>query len=180
VTDGARALVKGAALRLFLTATVVLAACDSSDDIPPVRGHVLQLSAAAFQRVDEVAYDAEGTVYAVRPASAGDVLLLARLSVLNRNASLASLLVDEQALAVEDTTGVRHPLVNPWTQRERTATPPEKTGDFTPLLWGPTELMENYGISGWVIFELPKGAKVRTLLWNQVEEIRLYFPDKPV
>jgi hypothetical protein len=162
----------------LVSALLMLAACDSSPDEVQARGRVLQLSATPFRTVSEVGYRAPEGHYVIRPQSDGRVLVLTRLSVINANAALASLLIDERTLSVEDARGRRYQIVNPWVQRETIAQATAKNDAFLPLLWGVTELREGYQVSGWVMFELPADAPARGLIWNQVETIRLSFPDK--
>lgn len=162
----------------ILCALLTLAACEPSPAEVEARGHVLQLSATPFQTAAEVGYRAPEGNYVIRPQADGRVLVLTKISVINANAALASLLIDERAVSVEDARGRRYKIVNPWVQREATAQATAKNDAFLPLLWGVTELREGYHISGWVMFELPVDAPVRGLIWNQIETIRLSFPAK--
>lgn len=162
----------------LVSALLILAACDPSPEEIQARGRVLQLSATPLQTASEVGYRAPDGNYVIRPQSDGRMLVLTKLSVVNANAALASLLIDEQALSVEDARGRRYKIVNPWVQRETIAQAIARNDAFLPLLWGATELREGYHVSGWVMFELPADAPVRGLIWNQIETIRLSFPDK--
>ncbi len=143
-----------------------------------MRGHVVQLSAAPFQTAAEIGYTTPEGSYVVRPQSDGGVLLLTKIAAINANAALASLLINEQAMSVEDARGRRYKIVNPWVQRAAVAHPIAKNDAFLPLLWGVTDLKEGYRVGGWVIFELPADTPVRALFWNQIETIRLSFPDQ--
>lgn len=155
----------------------MLAACEPSPDDVQARGHVLRISATPFQTASEVGYTAAEGNYVIRPESDGRVLVLTKLSVVNANATLVSLLVDKRAMTAEDARGRRYKIVNPWEQRETTAHPVDKNGAFLPFLWGVADLKEGYNVSGWVMFDVPADAAVHSLTWNQVETIRLSFPD---
>jgi hypothetical protein len=157
-----------------------LSACDRPPAEVSARGRVLQLTAGSFQRVAEIAFKDGGGIAVVRPQTPGNILLVSKLSISNMNAGLASLLIDEKAVAVVDVAGAQARMINPWQRREKAQTAPATTDSFMPFLWGASDLQENYSLTGWVIFELPAAAKVRSLIWNQVEDIRLFFPDEPV
>ena len=37
---------------------------------------------------------------------------------------------------------------------------------YTPIIAGPIELPQNNAIDGWIVFEVPKGAKLREMRWD--------------
>ena len=161
----------------LLTAMLMIAGCGPSPDIVLARGRILQISATPLQTVLDIGYSEQQKSYAIRPRAVGKALFLTRVSILNRTAGLASILVDDQAVFVEDSQGNRYRPVNPFEPRDPVTSPLAMDGAFTPFLWGNSEVRENFEVSGWLVFELPQNSHVRVLLWDQVENLRLFFPE---
>jgi hypothetical protein len=156
----------------MLTLLVVAACSDDSDGFDGITlaGRGLTMNVSDVQQSDQLNYqDADGLYYSVGPAAAGYELVAARVTIWNTRSGRLSLFVDEESALLESAEGERAFPINPYEQRQPLSTAPAGLGRFTPFLWGPSDLPQNFNITGWMIFEVPEEMDIKVLEWEQVD-----------
>ncbi len=127
------------------------------------------------QVVDGVIYqDTNSEFYSVGPAMEGHHFIAARVTIWNIRSGILSLNIDEGAALLEGMEGEKSLPVDPYERRVPLSEPPAALSPHLPFLWGPSELPQDFNISGWMVFEAPDGMELRQLKWEQVDALR--FP----
>ena len=169
------------------------------------RGKTLDLNVVTMERLPELRYrtvDAQQQVhhYRVTPSSADMELVLLRIKVENHTATSAIVNVDEQAAELLDFLRGRYRPIdvnqrveevsapeNPGSERLAACPMPERPAGGQPticFLWNRTfedgtseafELQKDYGIDGWMMFEVPKDTKFRELRWRAGDSLTIEF-----
>lgn len=169
------------------------------------RGKILDVNVVTMERMAELRYrtvDAEQQAhhYRVTPSAEDMELVLLRVKVENHTATSAIVNVDEQAAELLDfLQGRYHPIdvngrveevsapENPGNERLAACPMPERpTGGPLTIcfLWNQTfeddsntafELQKDYGIDGWLVFEVPKDTKFRELRWRAGDSLTIEF-----
>ena len=109
--------------------------------------------------------------YLVVPTSTDKELVAVRLQVYNERAT--KVLVDVTA-ATAELRGFGHDekynLIDPRPGNEenvQTVSGPHPNEDrFVPFITGSAELLRGYSLTGWVLFEVPKGLKLKEIRWE--------------
>ncbi len=164
-------------------------------DISPVfgqyhRGRILDLNVVTIERVDELRYatlDAAQVEHhwRISPSAEDLELLLVRLKVENHTATSAIVSIDEQAVELRDFfRGKYFPIdVN---QRVEEVSAPSNPSDERPIvfLWNATQadgsteafqLLRDFGLDGWLVFEAPKDTEMRDLRWRAGDTLTIEF-----
>ena len=136
------------------------------------QGDTLIISIEQINRVQEIRYlGTDLTHYLVVPTDRDNELVALRLNVHNAEATKVLLTVDDEAarLRVSEPKGNHNLLdLDPKNQTNVSeADGPHPAEDlFVPFLAGPFELLQGFSIVGWVVFEVPKGARLEELRWD--------------
>jgi hypothetical protein len=123
--------------------------------------------------------------YRITPSSDDMELVLLRLKVENHTATSAIVNIDEQAAELLDFFRGRYRPINV-NQRVEEVGAPENPGDERSMvfLWNRTfedgsseafELQKDYGIDGWMVFEVPRETKFRELRWRAGDSLTIVF-----
>lgn len=156
----------------MLTLLVVAACSDDADGFDGVTlaGRGLTMNVSDVQQVDTLTYqDTDGLYYSVGPAAPGHELVAARVTIWNTRSGRLSLFVDDKSALLESDDRERAFAINPYEQRQLLTSEPATLGRFTPFLWGPSDLPQDFNIAGWMIFEVPEDINIRVLEWEQVD-----------
>lgn len=112
----------------------------------------------------------------VRPKDQGNELALVQMDVVNHGAARVFLSIDADSMELSDEEAIRQfDPVDPFVEGVEVEEPSEDEGKYVPLLWKPIELDKDYQISGWVIFEVPKGMQFKRLVWRETDSVYIYF-----
>ena len=159
--------------------TLVCAAACSDDmgsyDGLTLAGRGLVMNVSDVQKVDELTYqDIDNLYYTVGPVSSGNDLVVARITIWNTSSGKLSLFVDGEVAALAGSD--REPIfaLDPYDTRQSLTSEPRDLGRYTPLLWGTSSLPQDFNITGWMAFEVPKNAEINVLEWEHVDT--LSFP----
>ena len=162
------------ALALVILTTALAVACsgDSSDKIG-VRGRSIEIHAERPVILEKVAYAAGGEHRVIRPSASNRQLAAVHVTVVNRTSTVMPMLVDPEAARLGDRRGDRIPAIDPFDINRYGVADfaSEDEGDYTPLLWGEIDLDRNYQVSGWMLFDVPKGLTLGTLWWDEIDEV---------
>jgi hypothetical protein len=158
---------------LVLPLIMGLVACGGTTAPVSAAGRIMVIEVAPLVMLNEAGHSEKGMFYAIRPTGRDMQIVAAHVHLHNPNATLVSMLVDEQASYLEDTQGNRFWPLNPWEQRVQVANTISADQTTMPLLWGELTLERGFKIEGWMLFEVPTNADVTTFTWDQVDFIRL-------
>ncbi len=168
----------GPALLLLPLVMMVLACSDDSGLLPIGRGgkgETLVIGIEDINRVQEVRY--EGTDqkhYLLSPVSQENELVVIRLNVHNAQATTIFLTVDEAAAELRgfENDESYNPLdmhqldeVIGRNLRVVEGSHPAENR-YVPFIAGPIDLPQGHSVIGWVVFEVPRGTRLRELKWD--------------
>ena len=159
--------------------TVVAAACSSSDSGGfnglTLAGRGLTMNVSDVQKVDRMTYrDVDDLYYSVGPVTPGNDLVVARVTIWNTRSGRLSLFVDQDAATLGSSDRESAFAINPYERREELGSAPPDPGRYTPLLWGPSDLPQDFNITGWMAFEVPEDWDIKVFEWEQVDFLK--FP----
>lgn len=159
------------ALAILATALAAAACGDDSPDKIAVRGRSIEIHAERPVITEKISYAAGGEHRVIRPSASNRQLAAVHVTVVNRTSTVMPLLVDPEAARLGDRRGERIPALNPFERYGVADFASEEEGDFTPLLWGEIDLDRNFQVSGWMLFDVPKGLTLGTLWWDEIDEV---------
>jgi len=153
---------------------LVAAACSNNDEATfdgvTLAGKGLTMNVSDLQTVGELSYrDTDGFYYSVGPAMDGHELVAARVTIWNTRSGRLSLLVDDRSALLETAERERAFAINPYKRRQLLDSEPSNLGVFTPFLWGPSDLPQDFNITGWMVFEVPEDYDIEVFEWEQVD-----------
>ncbi len=160
---------------LILTA-LIAAACLS--DAPTAlgrtyQGPILQCTLGDLVVVPQVVYteepDAEGAEndYVILPSSLENELVAifvrvdnhaATVALLNNDAQPAELRMDSGRYYALNTAEVKEPATGFYSDADKES--------FIPFIRGAQELPKDFGLDGWIIFDVPKGSRAESFKWE--------------
>ena len=153
----------------------------STDPLPvgkTEKGDNLVIRLDDIERVEEVRYKGnDGNHYLVRPQDSENELIVLRLIVQNPKATKLLFTIDENAAELRG-FGLDEKYKALDVIRRSVKVDDEAVSDedrFVPFLWNPpgesTELSQDFQVSGWLVFELPKGNKLKELRWEAAGDV---------
>ncbi len=164
-------------LALVTALAAILTAACGEEQLTSVTlaGRGLTMNVAELQEVDGLIYqDTDGDYFNVGPVQPGHHFVVARVTIWNNRSGLLSLNINEETGTLEGTEREKALPVNPYERRVKLAAPPAALSPHLPFLWGPSALPQDFNIAGWMVFEVPDGAEIVQLRWEQVDSLR--FP----
>ena len=134
------------------------------------RGRVLNLVVSRPQITEKLAFvDLEGRHRILRPRASNRQLALIDVTVINTTSTVVPMVVDAEAAQLGDRRGERIEALDPFEAARILDGPDPDEGKYAPLLWGEIQLDRNFQVSGWMVFDVPKGLVLGTFWWNQVD-----------
>ena len=165
-------------------------------------GRTLHLSVVAMERAPEVIYNlpqASGApeYYRIAPQEEGQELFMLRVKVENHKATSAIVSIDQSAAEIRDFFHEKYFPIDikerpveidapESIDRQRVARCPitEQQPRNLCFLWNTTltdgtiqafELLQGFGVDGWLIFEVPKDTEIRELRWRAGDGLTIEF-----
>lgn len=158
---------------VVLSVCVIAVACEN-DALPSSgAGRFFRVEATDLRTLEATGHIEDGVPYGIRATGPGTTLAGVRLKLVNPNALFVSLLVDEDAVSIEDDAGNRYAPLDPWERRQVAPAPLPDGATVLPLLWGPIEMAQGFEVEGWILFEIPKGRTPASLTWQQADFVKL-------
>ena len=106
------------------------------------------------------------------PKASNRILALVEITVINRTSTVVPIKIDEDASLLGDSRGQTIKPVNPFENNQLINIINEPINDiYSPLLWGDIELARNTQVSGWMIFDVPRGLRLNSFTWDEVDYI---------
>ncbi len=150
---------------------VALIGCSSDPDIIAVRGRSIEIHAERPVVVEKISFSSGDDHRLIRPRASNRELAAVLVTVVNRTSTVMPLLIDPEAARLGDRRGERISALDPFERSAQVETTDEEEDRFAPLLWGQIQLDRNFQVSGWVLFDVPKGLTLGTLWWDEVDEV---------
>ena len=166
--------------RLILAAAVValavfvLAACGESRPEKPrfhSFGRTLDSVVSPPEFTDRIGVQLAAGHFVIRSSHPSKRLALVKITLINKDITVAPLLIDTGAAQLGSSRGERIFALNPNDAMTRVDVAAPDEDKFTPFFWGEVELIKGYQASGWMVFEIPAGLEVDTLWWNEADDI---------
>ena len=136
-------------------------------------GSHLTINVSNIEKLSEVPYTEDGNDYVIRPRNPANLLMVAKVLIVNRKSSRISLLIDTGAAAMLNRNLVRYPAVAPFGDQRKEGGPSTTSGPDTylPFLWGEVALGQDTELQGWMIFEIPPHFEPFQFRWDQAETL---------
>lgn len=161
--------------------------CSSDPDVVGVRGRSIEIHAKRPVVAEKLTYETPGNQYYVfRPKASNRQMAAVCVTVVNRTSTVMPLEINPEAARLGNRRGERIPAIDPF---ERSSTVDSAGGDpllldpgddedlsrCTQLLWGQVQLDRQFQVSGWMLFDVPKGLTLGTFWWDEVDEVVLDY-----
>ena len=167
---------------LILVLIFVASACSNipflgnEEESPPAEGYwpgrVLEMYTGMMEVTPSIAFRYENDeIRVLNPSSSKNVLVAIKMTFVNRNTVVVPMLVNEDSVEIGNPFDDRIRPINPFENSILADVPEEELSHITPFLWGPTELVRNFQVEGYMIFEVPQGMAITTLWWEEVDSI---------
>ena len=159
----------------LLVGASISVACGGTDDSAGwTSGRFLWLHIPGAEKTDQVKYDYQGENRILKPKEAGNTLAAVNITVLNNKSSRVMLSMTEDSVLISDMSGNRYPVIDPFEGAEKATEifSPDEENIYSPFLWGDVELLKEFQIQGWLIFEVPFNFVPGVIVWEETESIR--------
>ena len=166
---------------------LALVGCSSDPDVVGVRGRSIEIHAKRPVVAEKITYEAPGDqFYVFRPRASNRQMAAVCVTVVNRTSTVMPLEVNPEAARLGNRRGERIQAFDPLDEpnivdsadEASILTDPGDEEDLsrcTQLLWGQIQLDRNFQVSGWMLFDVPKGLTLGTLWWDEVDEVVLDY-----
>ena len=163
---------------IILLLPLILLACSDSGLLPigkAGRGEALTVRLEDIQRVQEIRFlGNDNQHYLVFPSSTDNELVALKLLVRNREANRLLMTVDKAAAELrgfgpnESYELLDLYQINELFEKNLKIVEGDHPAEdrYSPFLAGPFELVKGFGVTGWIVFEVPKGTKLREIRWD--------------
>ena len=153
-----------------------IAGCGSESTVVATRGRVLEVYADVPQITDRLSYvGKDGRHFVLRPKASNRRLAVVNVTIVNRTSTIIPIVIDPEALRLGDRRGERIKALDPFTDAVVVEDSSPDEGKFRPFLWGDLEMPRFFQASGWVVFDVPRGLKLGSLFWDEVDTITVDY-----
>ncbi len=172
---------------LMALMALVILGCSSDPDVVGVRGRSIEIHAKRPVVAEKLSYEAPGDQYYVfRPKASNRQMAAVCVTVVNRTSTVMPLEVNPEAARLGNRRGERISASDPFerssivdaTDEASILRDPGDNEDLsrcTQLLWGQIQLDRDFQVSGWMLFDVPKGLTLGTFWWDEVDEVVLDY-----
>ena len=165
---------------LSLMIVCMLASCTQEQVDLGSAGRNLEIHASRPQVVAKVFYTEDGVTKVISPSASNRKLAVINVTVVNRSSTVIPLSVDGEAAKLGDRRGKKIGALDPF-GRSKPVSGTIETGpeivEISPVLWGEMDLARGFQVSGYLVFDVPKGLILGTIFWDEVEYIPIDFVD---
>ena len=160
---------------------------NNTEDAPPEEGYwpgkVLEMYTGLMEVTPSIAFrDENGETRVLTPSSSKNALVAINMTFVNRNTVVVPMLVNENSVEIGNPYDERFRPIDPFENAMYADVPEEDLSHIKPFLWGSMDLVRDFQIEGYLIFEIPQGMPITTLWWEEVDSIvaLLYLKPDPV
>jgi hypothetical protein len=149
-----------------------VAACGGNPDVAVSRGRSLELHVSTPDIVNEVNFiDGAGNPRQIRARASNRQLAVVEVTVVNRTSIVTPLRIDSESAQLGDRRGQRIDALDPFESGRPIAELSEDDQTYAGFLWGDTQLEREFQITGWMVFDVPRGLTLGTFWWREVDQI---------
>ena len=149
-----------------------VAACGGSPDRAVSVGRSLELHVSTPNIVNEVNFfDDAGKPRQIRARASNRQLVVVEVTIVNRTSIVTPLRIDSESAQLGDRRGRRVDVLDPFESGRPIVELSEEDQTYSRFLWGDTQLEREFQITGWMVFDVPKGLTLGTLWWREVDQI---------
>jgi len=167
-------------LTIFLTFILILPmfGCESDDSEFFVRkGRTIAIGATPPIVRDRITFtDTTGNLRLIKPISPDNKLVIVKLKIINDSVTHVPIFIDTEAAELGDRGGSRGWNIDPSANSVIVATQESELDKYTPFLNGHIELNKGFEVQGWMIFDIPRSIKPRTIWWRESDDIVIDLP----
>lgn len=168
--------VKGVSILVIALFATLAAACGGEPEMRFVRGRSIEVHVSNPVVKTKMSFtDDSGKHRVIRPVSSNRQLALVEVTIVNRTSTVMPLLIDQDAAQLGDRRGERIEALDPFQSSSFVESPDESEDEFAPLLWGEVQLDREFQVKGWMIFDVPKGLRLGSVWWNEIDEVVLDY-----
>lgn len=148
------------------------AACGGNPDVAVSVGRSLELWVSTPDIVNEVNFfDEAGNPRQIRARASNRQLAVVEVTVVNRTSIVTPLRIGSESVQLGDRRGQRIDALDPFESGRPIAELSEEDQTYSPFLWGDTQLEREFQITGWMVFDVPKGLILGAFWWREVDSI---------
>ena len=163
-----------------VTLAAIFYGCNSEPLDLGSSGRNLEVHASKPQVVSKAFYTEDGVTRIITPSASNRKLAGINTRIVNRSSTIIAISVDPEAVQWGDRRGKKEDAIDHFERaREISGTIEAGTDavEITPVLWGEIELARGFQVSGYLVFDVPKGLILGTIFWDEVEYIPVDFVD---
>ena len=162
----------GALWVMLLALLGAIAACGGNPGVAVSVGRSLELHVSTPDIVNEVNFiDEAGIPRQIRARASNRQLAVVEVTVVNRTSIVTPLRISSESAQLGDRRGQRIEALDPFESGRPIAELSEEDRTYTSFLWGDTQLERKFQITGWMVFDVPKGLTLGTFWWREVDTI---------
>ncbi|MBM03461.1 MAG: hypothetical protein CL766_01555 [Chloroflexi bacterium] len=158
---------------LILTLTILtLISCKQEITLVGKSGRSLEILVDKPLKLENLDYvHLNGQYNRLFPKASNRILALVEVTVINRTSTVVPIKIDENASLLGDSRGETIEPLNPFKNEQLIILNEPIKDIYSPLLWGDIELARNTQVSGWMIFDVPRGLRLNSFTWDEVDYI---------
>ena len=172
---------------LLAIMALAILGCSSDPGVIGVKGRSIEIHAKRPVVGEKLTYEAPGDqFYVFMPKASNRQMAAVCVTVVNRTSTVMPLEINPEAARLGNRRGDRIQATDPFDRSvivdsaggDPLLTDPgddEDQSRCTQLLWGQVQLDREFQVSGWMLFDVPKGLTLGTLWWDEVDEVVLDY-----
>ena len=165
------------ALALVLALGAALGCIRTPDREYGGHGEVLSIGAHKPRILDKVVYTwADGVNYEITPQEEGAKIAAVRARAVNVTSTQVTLSIDAAAARLNAKEGEAYAPFEPTSRHVQTGDEPPEENPYGAHMWGDFQLRRGFELAGWFFFEVPDGQEYSDFGWEDVEFIRVPYP----
>ena len=151
---------------LILTLTILtLISCKQEITLVGKSGRSLEILVDKPLKLENLDYvHLNGQYNRLFPKASNRILALVEVTVINRTSTVVPIKIDENASLLGDSRGETIEPLNPFKNEQLIILNEPIKDIYSPLLWGDIELARNTQVSGWMIFDVPRGLRLNSFI----------------
>ena len=164
----------------LVIAVAAIVACGDDSGVAVAQGRTLLFGAEEPVVVDKVVFVQEDRNLVIRPKATNRQLAVVTLTVQNLTTTIVPMLIDPSAAQLGDRRSDRIDALDPYGAADigDSADAKKEHGSLVLTdapLWGDVELTKGFQVTGWMVFDVPKGLILGTLWWSQADTVSIDF-----
>ena len=166
-------MIKTTTILILIISIIALISCKQEVTLVGKAGRSLEIQVDKPIKLENLDFvHLNGEHNRLFPKASNRILALVEVTVINRTSTVIPIKIDENASQLGDSRGQTINPLNPFENNQLINIQNEPIKDiYSPLLWGDIELARNTQVSGWMIFDAPRGLRLNSFTWDEVDYI---------